>query len=511
LLERYIAEHPELALQRTFVDNGETGVDYQRPAWNDLMRECRAGTINCIVIRDLSRLGRNYIETGELLEKILPMLGVRLISVNDRYDNLHLTHNEQLVANLKNLINDIYAKDISKKVSAALRTKQQNGDFIGNFASYGYLKDDCNKNKIVVDPETAPIVRQIFKWKAECVGNSQICRRLNDAGVLSPSQYRLQKGILKDKRYENILWQVSTIINILENPCYLGKMVQGRHIGSLAEGKPRGRAKLEDCIIVDGTHEPIVTQELFDTVQAVMKERTAKYHAAQGKYAHFEKHEKLLKGLIFCADCGLPLTRYKSVHGGGKHCDWVYICRTNETLKTCPQKYIHEEDLNRVVYDAIRLEIEKCANIKAIIEKLSRQTGHKSRLAGFDAEIENVTQEIKRIAMLKKAVFEDYATKLLTADEYQYAVAKYDTDTDRLKHRLSSAKAEKAEYAASSTPINKWLAAFSRFMDDKELSHDMAKSLIQRIEISDRNKVTIVFKFRDEFMAIKKYVEGVAA
>jgi DNA invertase Pin-like site-specific DNA recombinase len=215
-LSRYVAERPEFTLIKTFIDNGETGVDYHRPAWNDLMRECRAGRINCIIVRDLSRLGRNYIETGELLEKILPMLGIRLISVSDNYDNLHLTHNEQLVANLKNLVNDIYAKDISKKVSAALRTKQKNGEFIGNFASYGYLKDPNDKNKIVVDPETSPIVRQIFKWKAEGVGNAPICRRLNDAGIPCPGLYRLQKGISKDERYRKSEWSTSAIINILK-------------------------------------------------------------------------------------------------------------------------------------------------------------------------------------------------------------------------------------------------------------------------------------------------------
>ena len=226
---------------------------------------------------------------------------------------------------------------------------------------------------------------------------------------------------------------------------------------------------------------------------------------------HFEKPEKLLKGLLFCADCGIPLTRYKSVHKNGIHCDWVYICPTHETLKTCPQKYIHEEDLNRVVYEAIRLEIERCADIKAVIEKLNRQSVHKSRLAKFDAEMEDASKELKRIETLKKAIFEDYATKLITASEYQFASEKYDADIIRQKQRIEVAKAGKSDYIATSTPTNKWLVAFSKFMDSKELTADMAKSSIHKVEISERNKVTITFKFRDEFAAIKKYVEEAVA
>jgi DNA invertase Pin-like site-specific DNA recombinase len=505
LLEQFVATRPELTLKKVYVDNGETGVDFVRPAWNDLMSECRAGKINCIVVKDLSRVGRNYIETGEYLDKILPLLGVRLIAVTDNYDNKNLTNGEQLVANLKNLVNDIYAKDISRKVSAALHTKQKNGDFIGSHAAYGYLKVSESKNAIAVDPETAPIVRQIFNWKADGAGNAQIARRLNNADIPSPTRYRLLKGIFKDKRFNKCLWQVHTIITILKNPVYLGNMVQGKHIGSLCEGKTRTRAKADDWVIVEGTHEAIIEQELFDRVQALMAQRSTQFKASQGKFAHFEKPELLLKGLLFCADCGRPLYRYKSVTGGGKYCDWIYLCRNSEILKTCPQKYIHEPDLNGAVYDTIRTEIQKCANISGIIEKLNRESSHKKRLERFDNEIEDAEREIKRIASLRQAVFEDYAIKVLTASEYKYATEKYDADTEKQRKRLETAKTDKAEYTEHSTPVNKWLAAFSRFMDAGELNADMAQALIDRVEVSERNRVTVIFKFRDEFAAISEY------
>ncbi|GHV33401.1 resolvase [Clostridia bacterium] len=502
MLERYIAERPEFTLKAVYVDNGETGVDFLRPAWNDLIADCKSGKINAIILKDLSRLGRNYIETGEYLEKIFPLLGVRLIAVNDLYDNLHLTNNERLISGLKNLVNDIYAKDISRKSAAALAIKQKNGEFIGDYAAYGYLKDPADKHRLIVDTETAPIVRQIFQWKAEGVGTSQICRRLNDAGVFSPPRYRLEKGITKSDKYRNNVWQVTTINAILENPVYLGHIAQHKNVGALHEGKGRSRAKAADWVVVENMHEPVVTQEVFDLAKTVMANRTAQYKSAGGKFAHFTAPEQLLAGLVFCADCGKSLLRYKQVTGGGTKCDWIYLCRSYEMIKECTKKSIYQTDLERAVYDAIRLEIEKCADIGGIIDKLNRESGHKSRLARYEKEIEDCERELKRIATLKQGVYEDYAAKILTVSEYQFATEKYNADTVKLQARLDSANESKTRFSQSSTPANKWLAAFRRFMDAKELTAEMAQALVERVEVSDYNKVHIIFKFRDEYKAI---------
>jgi len=511
LLERYVAEHPEFTLKRTFIDNGETGVDFARPAWNELMAECRAGRINCVCVKDLSRVGRNYIETGELLEKIFPLLGVRLIAVTDGYDNLHITNNQQLVANLKNLVNDIYAKDISRKVSAALRSKQKEGAFIGTYAAYGYMKDPNDKNGIIIDPETAPILRQIFEWKADGMGSAQICRKLIDMGVPAPNKYRYLKGIVKHEQYANNEWSIAVLKSILTNEVYIGNLVQGRKRGALYEdGGTHKMIDKSQWTVVEGTHEPLVSRELFNRANAVMQERTAEYKARVGKYGHFEKPELLLKDLVFCADCGKPLFRYKCVTSKGKYVHWIYQCRSHETLMNCPAKYIDEVNLYRTVYDTICLELQKAAKVSGVIEKLSRESNHKSRLSQFDTEIGECEREIKRIAGLRQSVYEDYAAKLLTLSEYQFATEKYAADTEKLKARLEAAQQGKKEYSQNSTPANKWLAAFMRFMNSKELNYDIAHALIERVVVSDRDKVEVIFKFRDEYAAICEY-SGVTA
>jgi DNA invertase Pin-like site-specific DNA recombinase len=514
MLEQYVISCPELRKKSIFVDNGESGVDFFRPAWNDLMSECRAGKINCVLVKDLSRVGRNYIETGEYLDKIFPLLGVRLIAVNDGYDNLNLTSSGQLVANFKNLVNDIYAKDIGRKSAAAIHIKQKNGEFIGARAAYGYQKDPCDKHKLIIDPEAAPIVRQIFNWKADGVSNEQICRRLNNADVPSPARYWLIKGLYKDARFNNCVWQSAIIYPLLSNPVYLGNMAQGKTVGSIYDGRTRSRVKPDDWVTVTKTHESIITQDLWDKAHAVMDERSKRIKEQQGKYAFFEKPEKILKGLVFCADCGHPLTRHKAVTSNGKYCDWVYVCKTHETINLCKKKRIHEVDLNKAVYDAIKLEIQMNCDINGIIRKLTDEKSHKSRLYRYDREIEETESKIKRLVTLRQSVYEDYAAKVITSSEYEYAIEKYSADTKKQKDRLESVKKEKAEYVKCESNVNIWLDTFSRFMELQELTAEMAQILVERVEVGSSNvkldsgsNVEVFFKFRDEFTAMSKYAE----
>jgi len=502
LLRGYIAERPEFAFIDVFIDNGETGTNFERPAWNDLMRECRQGKINCIVIKDLSRLGRNYIDTGDYLERILPMLGVRLVAVNDSYDSLNLSNGERLVSNLKNLINDIYAKDISRKVIASMHTIQRNGEFLGGFAAYGYLLAPNNKRKIVVNPDTAPIVQRIFEMKAEGMGNGIICQTLNSEGVPCPLRYRFISGLTKNNKYENCVWIISTVADILRNPLYLGHMTQGKVRIALCEGKERRKTKRDEWFIVPNTHEPIVTQELYDRANAVFDERTSRYKENRFKYADSaqNRQELILYGVAFCADCGRALGRRKlSTRINAR---WAFRCRKYEDLNACTKKFIYEMDLYKAVYFAIRTQVQRYVDVAGILERLNRDNGYKSRLMRYDTKIEEIEKELRRLTAMCQAVFEDFAAKLLTATEYQYATEKSNTDTESLQNRLEAVSSEKAEYSKHTQQANRWLATFTQFMDEKSLTREMGQALVERVEVSDLDKVNVTFKFRDELKSL---------
>jgi len=209
---------------------------------------------------------------------------------------------------------------------------------------------------------------------------------------------------------------------------------------------------------------------------------------------------------VFCVDCKKALMRQKMVYKSEKTAVWFYDCRTYHVQKLCTKKFIREADLNMAVYDAVRFQLDLCADISRVISKLNEETSHKSRLAGFDLEIEEAEKELKRIQSLRKAVFEDYAAKLLTLSEYQFASEKYNSDADAQSKRLESAKQAKKQFRQTTTSDNKWLAHYGRFVKSKELTPDMAQSLIERVEVGNDSNIHVVFKFADEFMALQAMI-----
>lgn len=292
-LEDYIAKDPTMRKAAVFIDNGFTGTNFMRPEFQRMIDTARLGKINCVVVKDLSRLGRNYVETGEFLEKVCPFIGLRFIAVNDNYDSEALTSNSGLAASLSNIINDFYAKDISRKVFSALRTKMENGEYIGAWEKYGYLKDPDNKNRLIVNPETAPVVQQIFLWRSEGMSYMGINRKLNEMDIPSPGQYKADRGIVtnNNQKERKILWNKHIVTDILKDITYIGHMAQRKTTQCLHKGISYSRVNEEDWVIAYNTHEPIIEQELFDKVQEINRAAAEKTKANSGKYDYLPKEK----------------------------------------------------------------------------------------------------------------------------------------------------------------------------------------------------------------------------
>jgi DNA invertase Pin-like site-specific DNA recombinase len=270
LVRKYIESKPYLKLCDTYIDNGYTGTNFDRESFHNLMEAIKHGKIDCIAVKDLSRFGRDYIETGNYLEKVFPFLGVRFISVNDNYDSHNPVQNcgdinsSNLAVILKNLINDIYSKDISKKCRTALETKQRKGEFIGSNAPYGYMKSPADKHKLVIDNETAPIVRDIFQWRIDGMSYKAIIRKLEELRILSPSNYLYSKGMLCHEKYaKKIMWHEKAIRDMLSNPVYIGHMAQGKEKSRFEHGLKSQRLPQDKWIIVENTHEALVSRDIF--------------------------------------------------------------------------------------------------------------------------------------------------------------------------------------------------------------------------------------------------------
>ncbi len=275
LLRNYVQNRPYLQLHKVYCDNGSSGINFERPEWNRLIEDVKSGKINCIIVKDLSRLGRDYIEVGNYIDNIFPLLGVRFIAVNDNYDSDDLNCcRESLRIALKNLINSFYAKDISKKVSTSSSLKQRKGEYQGAHPPYGYIYSSEGTHKLMVDKEASLIVKQIFEWSLEGYTDSKIAGMLNDMGIATPREHYYKLGLIHSERYSgNKHWQVSAIKRIIENQVYLGCMVRGKSKESLYDNIPRHKMPKSEWIIVPNTQEAIINEELYRKVQFVRNER----------------------------------------------------------------------------------------------------------------------------------------------------------------------------------------------------------------------------------------------
>jgi DNA invertase Pin-like site-specific DNA recombinase len=505
-------QNPNLKVISTYIDNGETGVNFDRPGFTRLMNDIKAGKIDCIVVKDLSRFGRNYIETGEYLDKILPFMGVRFISINDSYDSETADGNsEGLIVALKNLINDAYVKDISSKIASSVITRQLNGDFISGFPPYGYRKSDENNRRFVPDEETADIARDIFRWRAEGMSCFSIARKLNEMGILSPIKRRIEKGeIKKTELYKNLNWQGQSIKAITGNPMYLGHMAQGKTKRSLADGIPLRKQDKSDWIIVENTHEPLISVETWEKVQAVRTQAKAESEKIKGKYAHLGNNNNVFKSVLICDDCGSKLVRYKGVSNSGS-VSYTYICpvRTQNLDMTCTNKCVREKDLFELVYQEISKKIEQSVQLEKLLERLNKRNGKTKDT--LQSRIAEVQKKIGHISELRATLYESYVDKLLSETEYIEMKARYEADNHRYRTQLESMQAESLMQNHTLTPQNKWLTAIRKFKDERIVTREMAVVLVDKIIVSGYNTTEIIWNFKDELAALEQYTKEAGA
>lgn len=508
LLLRFIKDDPTLTLYGLFCDNGRTGTDFDRPQFEKMMEEVRKGHIDCIVVKDLSRFGRNYKETGNYLERIFPFLGVRFIAVNDGFDTLTAQRGaDGYLVPLKNLINEVYSKDISKKSGSALAAKQKNGDFIGAWAPYGYRKREDDPHKLEPDEVTAPVVRQIFQWRAEGMGVTQIARRLNDSGVPSPSAYLYNTGACKTEKYNGVSWYVQTVKNILSRQVYIGHMVQGRKRQSFYENRGQYMKPKEEWIVVENTHEPLIDRETFDKVQEISRCKNEAYFEALGRFTHLETTENILKGLVCCADCKRPLVRYKNV-SHEKKLWYTFICPTHANdIGSCPLKNIREDALFPMLLQAIQTQIALAADMEAIVRRLNGSPKYKKQTATLQGRLDAAKRALKRYNGLYDSLYQNYVDQLMTEQEYMTLKRRYKAEAEEAE-RLIEALTRRQAAEAAHTPENPFLAAFGSFRGADALTKEMAQALIERVYVAGDSNIEIVFRYRDEYKELCTYLEG---
>ncbi len=489
IMEAHLALCPDIEVVEVYIDNGVSGQTFERPSFQRLLADVEAGKINCVAVKDLSRLGRSAIDSGYYVEKYFPLHGVRFLAINDQYDSEDENNGTgQIALPLKNLMNEAYALDISRKVRAQQLQAMRAGEFIGSRPPYGYRKDPANCHRLLVNTDTAPVVRQIFRWAADGVALNAIVKKLNEASVPTPSHYLASIGLISNNKIMGSgKWQTRTVGKILADEVYVGDMVQGKTRSVKRKQVPTDPA---DWIVIRDTHEPLVSRELFQKAQNVRAQ------AAQ-KYAKTEKlsfSPNIFKGRIFCGHCG------KSLHRQRSHDRYFFRCISNDRIRkgSCPGdiRVLPEDELISVILDIIQKQASIIIN-NGCWSKRNGKVAEQS--AAIGKEIARLQQETERDRKYLISLYEHFVSGVLSKTEYTELKTGYE---QKIKAATSRSQQLLEQNRSLERDLNDYIELSDRLASlkgDITLTGDLIGRLVERIVVYDEQNISVHFKFRDEF------------
>ena len=516
LLLSYVADRPYLELVEIYEDNGFTGTDFERPDFQRMLEDAQKGKINCIVVKDLSRLGRNYVEAGNYLEKVFPFLNIRFIAVNDNYDSVSLTSGEQLGASLKNVVNDIYAKDISRKSGSALKMKRVKGEYIGNYAPFGYLKDPKDKNHLIIDPEAAPIVEKIFVMRSEGLGVGTIIRILNEKGYPSPGRLRYERGIItnNNKKGKGLLWNRHVLTDLLYNIAYIGHLAQGKSSSCLHKGIPFHWTDPSEWDIAENTHEPIIRMELWEQVQKVNQSLSKAAKSTQGKYSDLPKRENPYGDLLRCADCGRVIKQVRSYSTSkkrGTQSYYTYKCSGYIELgeTSCPKRIMRAADLDTAVLETIHKQMEVFLDTQRVLHQLTAMEKEKAKQAIPFGRLQKLQAEITRKRKMIASLYVDFKDGILSQDEYLYAKETYQSELEKIEQEERELKSVHEKADSINVGERKWMKLIDQYYNAESLTKDMVKAFVKEVKLYDDNSISIEFRYRNEFEELMQECERI--
>lgn len=492
LLE-FVRQFETVKVAETYMDNGQTGTDFERPGWERMMEDAKCGRINCIIVKDLSRFARNYLEAGDYLEKIFPFLGIRFIAVSDRFDSAgEIFPPKELITEFKNLANDYYSKDISNKIMSAFRVKKEQGQFIGGKAPYGYV---LKNNHYVIDEPAADVVRRIFEMKADGISAYKIARILNQEGLPSPSRYAGEHGVKKYKGCSHILWQPEAVSRILYNRAYAGDLVQGKYNHSIYSREKRGKKEEAAWEVIEDAHPAIIDRDSFQKIQEIREKNRKVWKDRQGRPGY----GNVLEGILVCGICHHAMWRNKEVENGRARYYFYCASAYGHSQVKCNTSSIVDHRIFDMVLKQIKLQIDLAVEADSLLERMKKSDCQLSAYRMKKKEAEQVRDELQRYVYLKTSIYEDMKQGILTKDEYLTAKERYTGKISELETELNSKQAELDHFKQCMTGENRWLKVFLNFRDAKELTRDMAVSLLEKVEVYEDKRIHIRFRFRNEY------------
>lgn len=491
LIKEFIKTQQDIRISSERIDDGYSGVNFERPAFMEMLEDIKIGRIDCIIVKDLSRFGRNYIEVGRYIEKIFPYLGVRFIAINDNYDSIYTkTPFDNIMLPFKNLINDSYCRDISIKIRSQLDMKRKNGDFIGSFAPYGYQKAEDDKNKLIIDEFAAENVKLIYRLKIAGKSTGKIAEYFNELGILSPIEYKRSNGSRFKTSFKvrsKSVWTATAITRILKNEVYRGVLEQGKRTTANYKIKKRTNKEKKDWIRVEDNHEAIITKKDFNLVQDLQKQDT--------RISPKENTLYLFSGLLKCADCNGNMIR-KTVPSGAKKSLIYYVCGTNKYEKTCSCHSMSEKSLESCVLATLNMHIEEVVDIEKLLSNMDQFNLSQKEIRNMKERVNSKKEEVKRYQLLKLSLYEDLQEGLIDKEEYRELKEIYLDKCRSAEVAIGKLYSEIDNIINNGTVTCTSIEAFKKNRGINNLTRSIVVALIDKIDIYEGNRMTIILKYQ---------------
>ena len=503
ILVDFANDEDDIEIVDYYIDDGWSGTNFQRPAFLQMLEDIKSGRINCVIVKDLSRFGRNYIESGNFIEKVFPFLNVRFIAVTDYLDSHKNPQSmNNVIVPFKNIINDEYCRDISNKIRSSLDIKRKQGKHIGSFALYGYVKNKDDNNRIDIDCEAAEVVKYIYDEFLKGAGCIGIAKKLNEKGIPNPTEYKRKQGLNyrhKAGGSSNSLWSDITIRRILKNRMYTGCMVQGVNKTKSYKLQVSVLQREEDWFVVENTHEAIIEKEIFEKVRQMFKRDTRT--SPKLKALH------LFSGFLRCADCQRAMNRKTISQPYGEYN--YFVCSTFKKAgkSACSKHTIRAERLEEAVFATIKQQIKLAVDMDEIVRLINEKGKNNQGKKHLENQLIILEQAREKCEDIRLALYPDWKCGDITKAEYHSLKNRYTSEIAKLNNQIDNIRAEVNEAENGVDNNNGFLKAFAKYREIAKISREILTELVDYIYIHEGGNLTIVFKYADEYEKAAGFIE----
>ena len=497
----FIKKNPDVKLYKEFIDDGYTGSNFDRPDFQDMIDLILKGKINCVIVKDLSRFAREYIDAGYYLEKLFPAMGVRFISINDNIDyKVDSSNNTKLIVAFKNILNDSYIRDTSIKIRSHLEVKRQSGEYIGAFVVMGYQKAKDDKHKLEIDKDAAVFIKHIFSLYFMGISASAISNKLNLCGVPSPAEYKKQCGSkykANAQKRHTARWSAKAVIRILSNPIYMGTLIQGKHTTVNYKVKKVIVKDESEWAVKYDNHEAIIPQDYFERIQHLLKQDTRVCPGNEEPY--------LFSGFLKCGDCGDSLIRRNNRQNGKEYV--YYMCSQNKLKMGCTSHRVSETVLYTSVFTAVNTY---CKNVADLSERLNAVPFDKIKavkLARIDKASYEKKKEIQDLERTIALVERRFIDKKESKETFEEVCADIKLSIDGLKKEIAQLAVEKENIQSEVQRNMAWIQVFTENGEIKELNRLLLANLVKEIVVYEDKRIVVRFNYQDKYMQLLSLVE----